>query len=309
MQGVKKSFLLVLKGMSMGAADVVPGVSGGTIALITGIYEELIDSLKSVNIEALRLLFKLKLKEFWKAINGTFLLLLFGGVLISVFSLSRILKWVLLNYPVHIWSFFLGLIIASAVIVSRRIKEWDLSKVVALIAGTISMYLITRFTPSETTEAYWFVFLSGAIAICAMILPGISGAFILLILGKYQFILGAVAELDLVVLVVFGLGVISGLLAFSRVLSYLLSKYHDHTISVLAGFIIGSLNKIWPWKETMSTRPNSHGELVPLVQRNVLPWNYNEITSDNPFLLYAILLIILGIVIVILLDKLGKRTQ
>lgn len=309
MQGVKKSFLLVLKGMSMGAADVVPGVSGGTIALITGIYEELIYSLKSVNVKALRLLFKLKLKEFWKAINGTFLLLLFGGVLISVFSLSRILKWVLVNYPVHIWSFFLGLIIASAVIVSRRIKEWDLSKVVALIAGTISMYLITRFTPSETTEAFWFVFLSGAIAICAMILPGISGAFILLILGKYQYILGAVAELDLVVLVVFGLGVISGLLAFSRVLSYLLSKYHDHTISVLAGFIIGSLNKIWPWKETMSTRPNSHGDLVPLVQRNVLPWNYNEITSDNPFLLYAILLIILGIVIVILLDKLGKRTQ
>ena len=309
MQGLKNSLLLVLKGISMGAADVVPGVSGGTIALITGVYEELIHSLKSINVNALSLLLKLKLRDFWKTINGNFLLLLFGGVLISVFSLSRLLKFLLHNYPVLIWSFFLGLILASAIIVARRIKGWDASRTLALAAGIVAMYFITRFTPAETTEAYWFVFISGAIAICAMILPGISGAFILLILGKYQFILGAVADMDIIVLLVFGLGIISGLLSFSRILSYLLSKYHDHTIAVLTGFIIGSLNKIWPWKEIISSRLNSHGEYVPLVEKNILPWRYNEITSGNPYLLYSLILIISGVLAVILLDKLGRKAK
>lgn len=309
MAGIKNQIILVLKGMSMGAADVVPGVSGGTIALITGVYEKLIFSLKSINLESLKLLFGLKLKEFWKQINGTFLLLLFGGILISVFSLSKILKWILVNYPVLIWSFFLGLIIASAILVLKRIKDWDWTKIFSIVVGVVAMYLITRFSPAETTDAYWFVFISGAIAICAMILPGISGAFILLILGKYQFILTAVSDFNIPVLLIFGLGIIAGLLSFSRFLSLLLSRYYDHTIAVLSGFIIGSVNKIWPWKETISTRLNSHGEIVPLIQKNVTPWSYLEITDNDPFLLYAGLLILAGIAVVILLESLGKRTS
>lgn len=293
----------------MGAADVVPGVSGGTIALITGIYEELIDSLKSINIEAVKLLFKGRIGQFWSKINGSFLVAVFTGILLSVFSLARILKWVLISYPILIWAFFFGLIIASAVIVIRSIKSWDISKMIALTLGLVSMVLITRFSPSETTEAYWFIFISGAIAICAMILPGISGAFILLILGKYQFVLEAVSELNIIVLLVFGLGVISGLLSFANFLSWLLRKYHDLTIAVLAGFIIGSLNKIWPWKEIISTRINSHGLTVPLLERNVLPAGYAKITGNDPQLLSVILLAVAGAVVVILLERLGRRVK
>jgi len=309
MPGIKDKVLLILKGMSMGAADVVPGVSGGTIALITGIYEELIHSLKSINIKSLKLLFSFKLQAFWLSINGTFLLLLFGGILISVFSLARLLKWVLVAYPVLIWAFFLGLIIASAILVVRSVSNWNWSKILALLTGIAVMLLITSFTPAETSERYWFVFIAGAIAICAMILPGISGAFILLILGKYQFILTAVSNFDIPVLLVFGLGVISGLLSFSRFLSFLLKSYRDHTISVLAGFIIGSVNKIWPWKETISSRLNSHGELVPLIQKNLLPWNFNAATGDKPMLLFAILLIVTGVILVFLLESLGKTSK
>ncbi|MDX2415504.1 MAG: DUF368 domain-containing protein [Bacteroidales bacterium] len=309
MSGFKNNILLVLKGMSMGAADVVPGVSGGTIALITGVYEELIHSLKSINLNSLKLLFNLKLKEFWLSINGNFLLLLFGGILISVFSLARMLKWILEAYPILIWSFFLGLIISSAILVVRSVAKWDWTKILALIIGIAAMLLITSFTPAVTSDRYWFIFLAGAIAICAMILPGISGAFILLILGKYQFILSAVSNFDIPILLVFGLGIIAGLLSFSRFLSFLLKSYRDLTIAVLAGFIIGSVNKIWPWKETISTRLNSHGDLVPIIQNNLLPWNYSEATGDKPMLLYAIMLIVAGIVVVFLLESLGKTSK
>lgn len=305
----RDGLLLVLKGMSMGAADVVPGVSGGTIALITGIYEELIHSLKSINLDSIKLLFGFKLKEFWKAINGNFLLILFGGILISVFSLARILKWVLEEYPILIWAFFLGLIIASAILVLRLVSKWEWSRILAVLIGIVVMLVITNFTPAETSERYWFIFIAGAVAICAMILPGISGAFILLILGKYQFILSAVSNFDIPVLLVFGLGIVAGLLSFSRFLSFLLDSYRDHTIAVLAGFIIGSVNKIWPWKETISTRLNSHGESVPLIQNNLFPWDYTITTGDKPMILYSVLLIIAGIVIVFLLESLGKSSK
>jgi len=291
----------------MGAADVVPGVSGGTIALITGIYRELVDSLKSIDMQAIRQLLRLDFRKFWAHINGSFLLFVFSGILISVFSLARLLKWLLLDHPVYIWSFFFGLIIASAILVLRTVKKWKLVEYLALLLGIVSMVILTRFSPAETSEAYWFVFISGAIAICAMILPGISGAFILLILGKYQFILTAVSELNIEVLLVFGLGVITGLISFSRLLSYLLNSYYRLTIAVLAGFIIGSLNKIWPWKETISSRLNSHGETVPLLQKNILPWKYSVLTGSDPQLTGALLFVFSGILIVILLDQLGKK--
>ncbi|HDR68770.1 MAG TPA: DUF368 domain-containing protein, partial [Bacteroidaceae bacterium] len=221
--------LLLLKGMGMGAADVVPGVSGGTIAFITGIYEELVNSIKSLNLEALKLLLRLKTGLFWKKINGNFLLLVFGGILLSVFSLARLLKWLMTDHPVLIWSFFFGLIIASAIVVLKKINSWNLSKLAGLLAGAILMFFVTRFSPAQSTDAYWYVFLAGAIAICAMVLPGISGAFILLILGKYQFILAAVSEFNIPVLLVFGLGVITGLLSFANLLSWLFRKCHDLT--------------------------------------------------------------------------------
>ena len=309
MSKLKDYTLLLLKGISMGAADVVPGVSGGTIAFITGIYEELINSLKSIDASALKMLMKGKPASFWLKINGTFLLVLFSGVLISIFSLASLLKSLISTDPVLVWSFFFGLIVASAFIVTAKIKKWDLQKIIALVFGVVAMYLVTRFSPAETTETYWFIFISGALAICAMILPGISGAFILLILGKYHFILTAISNLDILVILVFGAGVVTGLLSFARFLSWLLGKYHDITISVLAGFIIGSLNKIWPWKETVTTRINSRGDVVPVLQNNVSPWNYSEITGMDPQLLYALLLFFVGIIMVILLERIGRSAR
>jgi len=291
----------------MGAADVVPGVSGGTIAFITGIYEELVSSIKSVDIKALKLIVKFKFRLFWNKINGNFLLALFSGILFSIFSLAKLLEWLMANHPVLIWSFFFGLLIASAIVVIKKIRKWDAARVIALLAGIAIMYVITLFTPAETTNAYWYIFLTGAIAISAMVLPGISGAFILLILGKYQFVLSAVSELDIPVLLVFGLGVISGLLSFANILSWLFRRYHDLTISVLAGFIIGSLNKIWPWKETVSQLVDSHGETVPLIQHNIMPHLYEARTGSDPLVLPAVALMLAAFLIVIVLDRISKH--
>lgn len=299
--------LLFFKGMGMGAADVVPGVSGGTIAFITGIYEELVSSIKSVDIKAFKLLVKFKFRLFWNKINGNFLLALFSGILFSIFSLAKLLEWLMASHPVLIWSFFFGLLIASAIVVIKKIRKWNAARVISLLAGIAIMYFITLFTPAETTNAYWYIFLTGAIAISAMVLPGISGAFILLILGKYQFILSAVSELDIPVLLVFGLGVISGLLSFANLLSWLFRRYHDLTISVMAGFIIGSLNKIWPWKETVSYIVDTHGETVPLIQHNIMPHVYEARTGSDPLVLPAVALMLAAFLIVIVLDRISKH--
>jgi len=221
---MNKYLVLILKGMGMGAADVVPGVSGGTIAFITGIYEELIDSIKSINYKNLKLLFTGKVAAFWKAVNMNFLMAIVFGIGISVFSLARLLKFILENYPELIWSFFFGLIVASAIYVARQIKVWNVFSVVSLIVGVAVAYVITEVAPTETTNAYWFIFVSGAIAICAMILPGISGSFILLLLGKYEFIIGAISELKIAIIAVFLSGAAVGIISFSNVLSWLLKN-------------------------------------------------------------------------------------
>ncbi|WP_462279676.1 polyprenyl-phosphate transporter [Salinivirga cyanobacteriivorans] len=288
----------VLKGAAMGAADVVPGVSGGTIALITGIYEELVDSIKSIDAQAVKLLFKDGVKSFWQHINGWFLVSVFAGVFLSVFSLAKILETLLSTYPVMVWSFFFGLIIASAITILKKIKKWELSKVIAVIAGTIVAYFVTVLTPAQTPETWWFVMFSGALAICAMILPGISGAFILLLLGKYAYIIGAISQFDITIIAIFGVGAVIGILSFSNLLSYLLHRFHDITISVLAGFMIGSLNKVWPWKETVETYVNRHGEIVPLVEKNVGPNAYEQITESPSFWGYAILFAVIGFMII-----------
>ncbi|HZK09074.1 MAG TPA: DUF368 domain-containing protein [Bacteroidales bacterium] len=296
-----KYLTLVLKGMAMGAADVVPGVSGGTIAFITGIYEELIFSIKSINYPNLKLLFRGKVAAFWKAINGTFLLSIVVGIGISVLSLARLLTFILENYPELIWSFFFGLIVASAIYVAKQIKVWNLSTWLSLLAGIVVAYVITEITPAETTDAWWFIFLSGAIAICAMILPGISGSFILLLLGKYTYIMGAVSELKIGILAIFLAGAVVGIVSFSNVLAFLLKKYHHQTIALLAGFMAGSLNKVWPWKNDIEM----FGVLKPLLQENVLPHNY----TGDPHLYGAILLAIVGFVLIFAIEWLATRKQ
>lgn len=293
----------------MGGADVVPGVSGGTIAFITGIYGQLLDSIKSVDLEALRLLMKGKLNAFWQHINGSFLLVLLSGIALSIVSLAKLLHFLLEYYPIQLWSFFFGLIIIAAISVSREIKRWRGNVILSGILGIVIAFFITEATPAETPEAYWFIVLSGALAICAMILPGISGSFILLILGKYAFILEAINTRNLVVIAVFGLGCIIGLLSFARLVSWLLSRYHDVAVAILAGFMIGSLNKIWPWKEVISTRINSKGEEVPLITENIWPGEYLSATGLEPHMLQAVAFMLAGIGIVVLLEQLaGKKS-
>ncbi|MCF8231383.1 MAG: DUF368 domain-containing protein [Bacteroidales bacterium] len=305
----KDYVLLMLKGMGMGGADVVPGVSGGTIAFITEIYEELVNSLKSIKPSAVKKIFSEGLISFWNIINGNFLMAVFAGILISVFSLAHLLETWLEEEPIFVWSFFFGLILASAFYVARKIKDWNWRKILALVLGIFAAYMITNLTPAQTTEAYWFVFLSGALAICAMILPGISGAFILLLLGKYQFILGAISDLNLVILGIFAVGAFIGLISFSNLLSWLLRKFHDITIATLAGFMVGSLFKVWPWKETVSTFVDRHGETQPLVQNNVLPSYFETVTGDDSQLLFAILFALAGILIILSMEVLTKTKK
>jgi len=292
----------------MGAADVVPGVSGGTIAFITGIYEELLDSIRSVDASAVRLLLSLRLAAFWKHINGAFLLVLLSGIGFSILALSRVILYLLAFHSELLWSFFFGLIAASAWVVGRRIGGWSLGVVVSGLLGTALAYYVTVATPAQTPESYWFLFLCGAIAICAMILPGISGSFLLVLLAKYGFILNAVKELRLDVIAVFGAGCLVGILSFSRVLNWALRNHHDTTVALLTGFMVGSLNKVWPWKQTLQTYTDRHGEVKPLVQQNVLPGDYELLTGQESFLSYALLLAVAGFLLVLLVDRHNEST-
>ena len=255
MKKITDYIMVAVKGACMGAADVIPGVSGGTIAFITGIYDQLISSINSINGTAVKLFFSGKFKEFWKHINGNFLLSLFCGIIISVLSLAGLMQYLLEHHPIQTWAFFFGLIVASSIFILRGIEGWNLKSVIFLILGVILGIVVCTLSPTQTPDALWFIFLSGALAICAMILPGISGSFILLILGKYKYIMGTITGVTtgtavgegLVILGVFAVGAVCGILAFSRFLHWLLARYHKQTLLVLAGFIIGSLVKVWPW--------------------------------------------------------------
>ncbi len=304
MRKLRDYLILILKGMGMGASDVVPGVSGGTIAFITGIYEELINSIKSIDIEALKLLLSFRVVDFWKKINGNFLLAVFSGILISVFTLANLLEFLLINYPVFIWSFFFGLVVASAIYILTDIKKVNYKIIISFLGGFAIAFWITTITPAQTSEAYWFILFSGSLAICAMILPGISGSFILLLLGKYQFILNAVSEFKIAVLGIFVVGAVFGLIAFSNFLSWLLKKFRYETIAVLAGFMGGSLNKIWPWKETTETYIDRHGIEQPLMQRNVWP----ELSLDSD-LLPAFMIAAFGFSVIFIIIRLSKSQK
>lgn len=281
--------MLSVKGMCMGAADVVPGVSGGTIAFITGIYDELINSIKSINAASLKMFFTGKWGEFWEMINGKFLLFLLAGIGISVFSLAKIITWLLVAYPVLVWSFFFGLVLASTWFVGKDVKERNWKTGLGFLLGAALAFYITVATPAETPSHFLFIFLCGAIAICAMILPGISGSFILVLLGKYFFIMEAVKTLDLKVIAIFGIGACVGITSFSRLLSYALSHMRNITLAVLSGFMLGSLNKVWPWKETIEE-----------VEQNVAP---------NAFVWQAVCLALLGFVMVYGIEKISSKSE
>jgi len=302
-------FILFLKGLAMGAADVVPGVSGGTIAFITGIYEELIQSIRSFNFNTVKDVVSFKIKKIWRENNIPFLLVLGLGIGSALISLARLLSYLLENHKELLWAFFFGLIIASAWIVGKKILKWTLVVFVALTIGTAIAYFITVASPAETPEASWFIFISGMIAICAMILPGISGSFILLLLGKYKFMIEAIKSFDLITVIVFILGAIIGILSFSHLIHWMLKKYHDITVALLTGFMVGSLNKVWPWKQTIQFYIDRHGESKPLVQQNVLPFEYEQLTGSPSFFLGAVVLAIIGFVLVYLLELFGNKNS
>ena len=259
--------------MAMGAADVVPGVSGGTIALIAGIYEKLLTSITALDIAALKLLKAGEIRTLWTRINGTFLITLLLGILTSIFAFANIITHLINTYPIPIWSFFCGLILISAVLILRDVRRWTIIAMLVLPLGVVIAYFITNLTPTSSENSLLIVFGSGAIAICAMILPGISGSFLLLVMGKYEYILNALVERDFLILGVFSMGCAVGILAFSRAISWLLKHYHAITISLLSGFMLGSLNTLWPWKRVLSYSFSSSGEQTPLVSENILPNN------------------------------------
>ena len=295
----------------MGACDVVPGVSGGTMAFILGIYEELIDSLRSLGRpEFFRPLLKFRLKEAAEAINLPFLLAVFSGVILAIGTLAKLMTWLLETWPVLVWSFFFGLIVGSVLIIVRKIPRWSPPLLTALLIASIGAYFLVGLVPAQTPEDWWFIFLCGSLAICAMILPGISGSFILLILGKYQYIVGKVSDLssgdasssDLATIGIFGAGAVIGLVTFAQLLGWLFKRYHNLTIALLTGLMIGSLRKVWPWKETLETMVDRHGETVPLIEKNVLP----ELGSE---IWYGLLLAAVGFMVVLLVERLAGASE
>lgn len=292
--------------MAMGAADIVPGVSGGTIAFITGIYEQLLSSINAINFKLLNTFKEKGIKGVWEKINGRFLFTLLMGIGISIFSLAKLFKYLLSEYPVLVWAFFFGLVFGSIFLVGRQIKTVNYKNVFAFFCASVLAYFITTLTPVKASEGYLIIFFSGMIAIIAMILPGISGSFILVLLGTYELVLRAISSFDISVIAVFALGAILGLLSFSRLLKWTLDHYFDLSISILTGFLMGSLNKIWPWKKTISTALNRHGEMVPIVQKNVWPHNYME---GEPQLIWAIMLAFLGVLIIFGLFKWGQASE
>jgi len=278
---------IILKGMAMGIAELVPGVSGGTIAFVTGIYEEFIASITNVNMATFQTLRKEGFIAFWKKLNGNFLLALFTGMLISILSFSKIISWLLENHPIPVWSFFFGLVFASVLFVAKAIKKWNFLSVILFIIGTAVAYYITTLPPSANTDSLPFLFFSGALAICAMVLPGISGSFILVLLGSYKTILDAVNDKDFKVIITVALGTIFGILSFARLLKWMFANYKDITLAVLTGFILGSLNKIWPWKKVLEVIKIGKKEII--IDENVSPFAFE---GDHQLLLASFLAIL-----------------
>lgn len=306
---LKTNILIALRGLAMGIAEVIPGVSGGTIAFITGIYERLLAAIKNIlGPEVIHALRKGGIRQAWEKIDGIFVVFLLGGMAIGmitgVFGVSHLME----NYPKFLWAFFFGLIVASAIFIGKMVKQWRIGEFIALVAGTGIAFYITVAAPAQGTEALWFVFLSGAIAISALMLPGISGSFVLLLMGMYTTVIGTVKSLlqnfdakSLLVVIVFALGCLTGMATFSRVLTWMFRKYHNQTLALLTGFMIGSLNKIWPWRNVLEYRINSSGERIPFLEKSVLPAQF----EGDPSILGVLICMIVGFLVVFVIEKLA----
>jgi len=288
----------------MGAADVVPGVSGGTIAFISGIYEELIDSINKVSLNAFKVLKKEGFVAMWQSINGNFLISLLIGIAISVITLAKLIRHLLETQPVLIWAFFFGLVLASIIHVAKQITKWNLVSVILLVLGAFVAYYITTLVPQTAEISSGYIFLSGALAICAMILPGISGSYILLLLGMYKPVLDAIHDKDLKTIGLLGAGAVVGLLSFSRLLKWLFDNYQNLTLATLTGFIIGSLNKIWPWKKVIDSEM-INGKLKILQEKSISPFHYE---GENE-LFFAIGLAFVGFMFIVFLEKLSVKKE
>ncbi|USD67640.1 DUF368 domain-containing protein [Vibrio sp. SCSIO 43136] len=295
------------KGVAMGAADVVPGVSGGTIAFITGIYDTLLESIRRINPSLLGIWKQQGFKAAFEHINGLFLITLFGGIISSILTLAKLISWLLVEHPIPTWSFFFGLIMISVVHVLKQVEKRNLATAVFFVLGVAFAYSITVLSPIEMADTKLNVFIAGAIAICAMILPGISGSFILLLLGMYAPVLAAAKGLQIDVLALFAIGCGVGLLSFSHVLSWLLKRFRDFTLAFLTGLMLGTLPKIWPWKETISWRINSKGEEVPLVQSNLTPFEFEALTGQPSQWLFALVMMLVGVGLVWGLEKVAEK--
>jgi putative membrane protein len=309
--------LISLKGMAMGAADVVPGVSGGTIAFISGIYQELLASINKVDFSYFSSWKKNGFKIAWQQINGSFLLALVLGIGISVLSLSKVITHLLKTQPLLVWAFFFGLVVASILFVGKQITQWKITSLLSLLAGVIIAYYITIAEPTSSPDSYGYLFLSGVVGIIAMILPGVSGAFILLLMGSYETIMNTIntfrtglftfdGELlwpALTKLITFALGALLGLKLFSKILTWMFDRYRNITLALLTGFMLGSLNKIWPWKEVISTRINSHGETVPFMEKSIFPQQFD----GDPQYMGVMLLMVVGFLVIFILEKAATK--
>jgi putative membrane protein len=299
--------IVLLQGISMGSADVVPGVSGGTIAFLMGIYHELVESIRMVGQPAfIRALLGLRIGQALRLINFGFLIWLVAGIGLAVVTLAPGIEWMLIHQPVLLWSFFFGLVSASVITVGRRIEQWTPGIWLGLVLGAIGAFWLVGLVPVHTPTAPWFLFLSGAIAICAMILPGISGSFILVLLGKYQYLVAAVNDRNLVPLIWTALGAAVGIVSFAQLLSWLFRRFPNITIAVLTGFMVGSLRKVWPWKEVVSSITGRHGEIIPTVERNILP-AFTSNGAPNLEVVYALILALVGFGVVVVIDTLANR--
>ncbi|WP_194435836.1 DUF368 domain-containing protein [Vibrio fluminensis] len=298
-----------LKGIAMGAADVVPGVSGGTIAFITGIYDTLLESIRRINPSLLGIWKREGFKAAFNHINGFFLIALFGGVFTSIATLAKLISWLLVTHPIPIWSFFFGLILVSVFHILKQVEQKTISRWVFLLLGVVFAYCITILKPLHMEPTSINILIAGAIAICAMILPGISGSFILLLIGMYTPVLAAVKSFDIAILALFLTGCVLGLLSFSHVLSWLLNRFRDTTLMFLTGLMIGTLPKIWPWKETITWRTNSKGEEVPLIQHNLSPFEFEHMFNQPSQLGIAVVMMLAAIALVLGLEKYAERTR
>ena len=301
-RNVLQYLFITLKGLAMGAADVVPGVSGGTIAFISGIYEELITSINNIDLSLIKIWKNQGFKAFWLKLNGNFLVSLFLGIFISLFSLATLVSWLLENEPILLWSFFFGLVAASIFFVGKEITKWNLGTIVILLLGAAIAYFITTLPASENSTSLPYLFISGALAVCAMILPGISGAFILVLLGSYKTILDAVHERDLKVIITVALGAIFGLLSFAKLLKWMFNHYKNLTLALLTGFILGSLNKIWPWKLVLETKIIGD-KIIPIKEQNISPCSF----EGDPQLMFAIIAAIIGFSLIFILEKVASK--